>query len=558
MKVTRQDIGGELLSIITKGMYADPKDALREYVQNGVDAMANEISVKIRHDHITVTDDGRGMDKIIMRKAIRVGISDKNPKKSVGFMGIGVYSSFHLCDSLVIYSRIDNEVPHMLSFDFRSMREELDYQKEQRLKDKPSKKTMTSDTNEAETTQIDLMTLLEKYIEFKELPKSEFPKVGTTVEMTGLESNFFKTLSKDEEFSDYLEKVLPLPFSEDFKFGQQVFDKIQQTCAKHKLTFRTIKLKLDVNGDEKYLYRPYRDSDFKYGDTTALLAPKFYEMNSSSGDGFLGIAWGCLNSQRKTITNEKVRGFVIKKQGFTIGKREDVMTHFGRATYFNRYVGEFIAVHPKLYPNGPRTDFEFSGVRTTFYGKVKEVANKFNEFADNYQETEKAKSDLSDAIESYNKISTQSEFLKDNGDKLLEFFQEATLIKNNLFKKSSAGKFSSSKELTRTVEETIKGYNDLLKSIKGYLDLKKKKQKVKKAASKKKTITPITVNTKEPAAESLPELISLIGLELTEDIRAIFELIDEKFIKPSVKNKHDYAQKLSELREEIEELFESE
>jgi len=34
MKLTRHDIGGELNSIITKGMYADPKDALREYVQN--------------------------------------------------------------------------------------------------------------------------------------------------------------------------------------------------------------------------------------------------------------------------------------------------------------------------------------------------------------------------------------------------------------------------------------------------------------------------------------------------------------------------------------------
>jgi HSP90 family molecular chaperone len=38
MKLSQNDIGGEIISIITKGMYTDPKDALREYVQNGVDA----------------------------------------------------------------------------------------------------------------------------------------------------------------------------------------------------------------------------------------------------------------------------------------------------------------------------------------------------------------------------------------------------------------------------------------------------------------------------------------------------------------------------------------
>jgi hypothetical protein len=75
MKVTRHDIGGELISIITKGMYADPKDALREYVQNGVDANAENILIKIKFNSIVIADDGHGMDKVIMRRAVRVGIS---------------------------------------------------------------------------------------------------------------------------------------------------------------------------------------------------------------------------------------------------------------------------------------------------------------------------------------------------------------------------------------------------------------------------------------------------------------------------------------------------
>ena len=69
MKLTQHDIGGEIISILTKGMYADPKDALREYVQNGVDANAKTIDIKIRQNNIIIEDTGDGMDKTSMRKA---------------------------------------------------------------------------------------------------------------------------------------------------------------------------------------------------------------------------------------------------------------------------------------------------------------------------------------------------------------------------------------------------------------------------------------------------------------------------------------------------------
>ncbi len=125
MKLQNSDIGGEIISIITKGMYTDPKDALREYVQNGVDAKAERIEIKIRQNIITIQDNGHGMSRGVMRRAVRVGMSDKNPKFSVGFMGIGLYSAFHLCDMLTIYSKVDGDSPNKLSFHFKDMRNVL-------------------------------------------------------------------------------------------------------------------------------------------------------------------------------------------------------------------------------------------------------------------------------------------------------------------------------------------------------------------------------------------------------------------------------------------------
>ena len=65
---------------------------------------------------------------------------------------------------------------------------------------------------------------------------------------------------------------------------------------------------------------------------------------------------------------------MIRKQGFAIGKRNDVAKYFGRTTYFDRYVGEIIIVRPDLLPNAARTDFEISPLRALFYEALSEVA----------------------------------------------------------------------------------------------------------------------------------------------------------------------------------------
>jgi HSP90 family molecular chaperone len=132
MKLTKFDIGGEIISILTKGMYPDPRDAIREYIQNAIDAKSTSVSVKVRGSDVTIQDDGIGMNHDQLRKAVRVGVSDKNPSKDVGFMGIGIYSAFHLCDKLEILSSGSDTIPNKLEMDFQGMKSLL---KLQRTKD---------------------------------------------------------------------------------------------------------------------------------------------------------------------------------------------------------------------------------------------------------------------------------------------------------------------------------------------------------------------------------------------------------------------------------------
>src|SRR6266487_5353947 len=59
--VKPEDIGGELLPILSKGLYTNPFHALREYVQNAVDADAKLIRIKLTGNSLLIHDDGIGM-----------------------------------------------------------------------------------------------------------------------------------------------------------------------------------------------------------------------------------------------------------------------------------------------------------------------------------------------------------------------------------------------------------------------------------------------------------------------------------------------------------------
>ena len=47
---SNDDIGAEILPILTRGLYRDALDSLREYIQNAIDAEATQVQVFIDPD----------------------------------------------------------------------------------------------------------------------------------------------------------------------------------------------------------------------------------------------------------------------------------------------------------------------------------------------------------------------------------------------------------------------------------------------------------------------------------------------------------------------------
>ncbi len=550
MKLTKFDIGAEVISILTRGMYPDPRDAVREYVQNAVDAGAKKVNVKIRQNSVVVQDDGCGMDRDTLRKALRIGVSDKNPKKDVGFMGIGIYSSFHLCNRIDIYSRMDDKEPYLLSMDFKGMRNLLNEQKELRLSGEIDSGKLT-----------DLQTLLEKYISLSnegELSKDDFALKGTRVELIGLDSNFYGMLSNFEEIKTYLKEVVPLHFDKkNFKWANIIEERILEECDKHNANFELIDLNLQVNGVVEDLYRPYKDSDF-HNDSPQK--PHFEILKK--GKTFIGIVWGCLNSTRNKIATKELRGFLLKKQGFAIGRRENLVSYFGQRTHFDRYVGEVIIVNTNILPNASRNDIEYSPLRTMFFSCLKDAGSAYNTLSSNFQASDKASTEISEYTNKVKAITGAYSPFSENTEELVNYIIELDGIKkkvDSIIKRKSFGndidkenEAKSLKSLTESLKKEIQGTIDNL------ISKKKKRKSTKKSTSPTqiaKGLSQIdTSNIDDKKYESFVELLKDIDIDLTDELEAIFSLIDETFIQGYSENSEQYQELLHELKKKINDL----
>jgi hypothetical protein len=552
MKLSKFDIGAEIISIITKGMYPDPKDALREYIQNGIDAKANAIKLKIRQESIVIHDNGHGMSRKALRKAIRIGVSDKNPNKDIGFMGIGIYSSFHLCGKMTIYSMSSNKIPNILTMDFGEMKSVLESQK-------ISRQNPDFDSDEL----IDLQSLLEKCIELtedSETPISEFPEQGTRIELTNIEPEFYSALSNFDEVGKYLENVIPLHFDkEKFKYADLIEKRIHDICKEKNQEFELIDLTLQVNSRIETLYRPYKDADFEKNKLP--LEPVF--MRIQNGDNFFGVAWGCLNSERKKLNNKETRGFILKKQGFSIGRREGMIKYFPRgSTFFDRYTGEIIIVNPKILPNASRNDIEYSPLRSIFLNVLTDIAGKFDNLANRHQEENMADEELAklqDQLKS--EIAHYNEY-EENSEELIDTIVKIKKISEQLDGRINRGGFSiTSVDNARDILQQVNSFEKTVQERVRYLtDIKSKKQQNKKVSAVDskteiaKKVNSIKLNEVSQLKnyENLNELIDDLGFNVDENLKTLMYLIDEIFIQNLSKSKSEYFELLDVLKERFE------
>lgn len=238
-----------------------------------------------------------------------------------------------------------------------------------------------------------------------------------------------------------------------------------------------------------------------------------------------------------------------------------MLEYFGRQVFYNRYVGEVIVTHPLLFPNAARSDFEYSALKVYFADALYQLAEKFNRFADIYQEQSKSDAEINGAIDYIKSARSQLNFYLDDNDKLLEFLFTLTNFKDSLEKRNKKGNIKENRKTD--YEQLDSELNKFIKEIRKIIENKKKKEQTpdpKTDESIQKDLNKVpnkTITPEEKQIGNLLDMFNSLGIELSNELKKIIPLLDEQYIQPISGSKEDYYNILKKLKQDIEELLES-
>lgn len=344
-----RSFGGELLAILSHGLYTNPFDCIREYCQNSIDANCSEITLKITGNSVFVHDDGDGMSLEQLVQARLFGVSPKRISQFVGFRGIGIYSGFDLCQRLRITttSRGDTKGYTMI-FEFAAMKSKL-------AQDRKS-----SDT----ASKTPLMELLSENTSFG-VTTTTYPADAhfTTVELQSIEDFHIDYLSDRNAMRRYLLQSLPIDFDKAFEHRDEINSALRESIPGYHAV--TVTLQSDGLPDETVTKEAI----------LGLRSPIFRAIRTDKGTR-VAFLWACLNQSRGKIDKDNKApnsiedpsdsaGLVYKIKGFTIGGRQKLRGMFARKPQlYIWYTGEVYVLDDNVVPNAERNDFETNQAKT--------------------------------------------------------------------------------------------------------------------------------------------------------------------------------------------------
>ena len=338
------EVGGELLDILSRGLYSDAKDALREYVQNGVDAGANHILITVDGPQAVIRDNGHGMDAEGIRTARRFGMSEKSPREMVGYRGIGIYSAFGICEEIRITSRrqgMDNLVGWV--FQFGEMRRLLE-----------------ADKASGARQGVGLPDIMYQYTElFTEPYLGDVDDHFTVVEIDGISEEYRAQLNNAAEVNNYILNTIPVSFSTEEGYGRIVNDWLAKYVG-----LNPVRISLRIADESEFRIEPLVAQDVYDAESDWIKAP----------DGtVLAFVWYTLSTTGRQLAAQgglSISGFLLKVKGFTLGDRlalKGLWPAVGGGTLYHHYTGEVhVLATDQLYPNAARNDLESNPARQLF------------------------------------------------------------------------------------------------------------------------------------------------------------------------------------------------
>lgn len=368
-KKSETKIGAYVLETLTTGMYTNPLDSLREYVQNSFDSIKDaeelgilpgnggriDIIIDKEKRSLKIRDNGKGVAAAEIKNLLmNIGMSSKSIESNAGFRGIGRLAGIAYCDRLVFKTQVKDEM-EISQFTFNCI--EL-------------RKSMSASMRQVE----ELSEIFSRHssIENYSLRKKDH---FFEVIMEGINPEVEIFLNW-EKIKKYLSQTAPLGFdAQTFPLTGDIIAWLKE----HNITMPTVSLKINGPVDVE-VFKPYEKLTYstkKEHYKVHVKGINFYPKDASPESPFW--IWYAETNLPGMISDDKVSGLRLRKNNISIGGVDRVTEIFEDVAKshvrFNAYfLGEIHIQDPNIIPNARRDGFEDTSSWVKICQELKEFA----------------------------------------------------------------------------------------------------------------------------------------------------------------------------------------
>ena len=331
-------VGGDVISLITAGMYNNPLAIYREYIQNSVDAIAAESDqcgrIEIEIDpvglRLSIRDNGPGLSPEMARRAlVPIARSEKKRGTDRGFRGIGRLAGLAFAQSVTFVTKCnyDDKVTR-ITWDGPTL--------QCNLKEHPKTDKAILESVRVET-----------------LPSDGWPKHFFDVEVTGIARHAAGLVLNKEAVRAYIGEVCPVPIGPTFPFKSEIEGVLEDDGA-------SFVLDVFLNGETEHVTRRFDGEIPLQGDRKVCFTEfERFDIPALDGSTSAAVGWIAHSSYSGMILQGAgVRGFRVRVGNIQIGD-EAVFEHLFLEDRFNRWcVGELHILDSRILPNSRRDYFE--------------------------------------------------------------------------------------------------------------------------------------------------------------------------------------------------------
>lgn len=331
-------VGGDILRLVTSGMYDNPLVIYREYIQNAADSLASlgdsSGSVKITVDpvasQVTITDDGAGLSRAdAVRRLLQIGNSTKVPGVDRGLRGIGRLSALAFAESVHFTTRTRASEPiTRVSWSGRALRR-LDF------------------------AHLDASSAIQACTTVQTLPDDDWPERFFQVTVDRVARHAASTILNQDAVRSYVGEVCPVPLASSFPLACD----IQNFLGGHMDYFV---LDVRLNGDRTPITRPFGQAIPLADEHSAVFERlETRVIPQLDQDRPAAVLWLAHTPYVGSISRRlAIRGLRARAGNIQIGS-DNIFEHLFPETRFNGWcVGEVNIVDSRIVPNGRRDYFE--------------------------------------------------------------------------------------------------------------------------------------------------------------------------------------------------------